>query len=206
MAHLPCAQAAAMIAGHFGLAALVKSRERAVPLWSLMLATVWLDIVFVPLFLAGIETIEPAPGTHGGYGAGIIHANYTHSLLGAILLSAILGAACGARWGRQSGLVVGLVAFSHWLLDLIVHRGDLPLLPGNAGHLPTLGFGLWRAPAAAMSLELALVVAGAWLYYRAARSACLAARINTSRAAWVAALILVGGTAVLALDVTGVLG
>ena len=195
-----------MIAGHFGFAALVKSREREVPLWALMLATVWLDIVFVPLFLAGIETIEPAPGTHGGYGAGIIHANYTHSLLGAIVLAAILGAACGARWGRKSGLVVGLVAFSHWLLDLVVHRSDLPLLPGNVGHLPTLGFGLWRAPAAAMSVELALVVAGAWLYYRAARSACREARTSTGRATWVAALILVGGVAVLALDFTGVLG
>lgn len=206
MARPPLAPSTAMIAGHFGFAALVKSREREVPLWSLMLATVWLDIVFVPLFLAGIETIEPAPGTQGGYGAVIIHANYTHSLLGAIVLSAILGAACGARWGRRSGIVVALVAFSHWLLDLIVHRGDLPLLPGNVGHLPTLGFGLWRAPAAAMSVELALVVAGAWLYYRAARSASLGAGIPTRRAAFVASLILVGGAGVLALDVTGVLG
>lgn len=195
-----------MIAGHFGFAALVKAREREVPLWPLMLATVWLDIVFVPLFLAGIETIEPVPGTHGGYGAGIIHANYTHSVVGAIVLSAILGAACAARWGRRSGVVVGLVAFSHWLLDLLVHRGDLPLLPGNVGHLPTLGFGLWRAPVAAMMVELALVVAGAWLYFRAARSACLEARRDTSRAVFVAALILVGGIGVLALDVTGVLG
>lgn len=195
-----------MIAGHFGFAAVVKSREREVPLWALMLATVWLDIVFVPLFLAGIETIQQAPGTHGGYGAGIIHANYTHSLVGAIVLSAILGVACGMRWGRRSGWVVGLVAFSHWVLDLLVHRGDLPLLPGNVGHLPTLGFGLWRAPVAAMTVEFALVVAGAWLYYRAARSTCLEAGTDTGRAAWVAALILIGGVGVLALDVTGLLG
>lgn len=195
-----------MIAGHFGFAALVKSREREVPLWSLMLATVWLDIIFVPLFLAGIETIEPASGTHGGYGAGIIHANYTHSLLGAMVLSAILGAACGARWGRRSGIVVALVAFSHWVLDLIVHRGDLPLFPGNMGHLSTFGFGLWRAPIAAMSVELALVVTGAWLYYRAARSACVDARMPTRRAALVASLIFIGGAGVLALDFTGVLG
>lgn len=192
-----------MIAGHFGFAALVKSRERPVPLWALMLATVWLDIVFVPLYLAGIETIEMVPGTHGGYGAAIIHANYTHSLLGAILLSAVLGAAFGVRWGRRSGVVVALVAFSHWVLDLIVHRGDLPLLPANWGRLPTLGFGLWRAPVAAMIVELALVVAGAWLYYRAARSECLAAGKATRGAAFVASLILIGGVAVLALDFTG---
>ena len=46
-----------MITGHFGLAAGVKSAERAVPLWALMLATVWLDILFTPLFLAGVETV-----------------------------------------------------------------------------------------------------------------------------------------------------
>jgi hypothetical protein len=44
------------------------------------------------------------------------------------------------------GIVIGLVAASHWLLDLIVHRADLPILPGNIGNLPRLGFGLWRYP------------------------------------------------------------
>lgn len=52
-----------MVAGHFGFAAAVKSQERQVPLWALMLATAWLDILFVPLLLAGIERIDPVPGT-----------------------------------------------------------------------------------------------------------------------------------------------
>ena len=46
-----------MIAGHFGFAAFAKSREPRVPLWCLMLATVWLDIVFVPMFLMKRETL-----------------------------------------------------------------------------------------------------------------------------------------------------
>ena len=58
-----------MIAGHFGFAAGVKGRQRQVPLWALMLATVWLDVVFVPLFAAGIETIDVSPG--GGYGGSL---------------------------------------------------------------------------------------------------------------------------------------
>ena len=64
-----------MIAGHFGFAAAVKSRERQVPLWALMLATQWLDVVFVPLLLLGVETLTPVPGTRGGYGEVIIHAD-----------------------------------------------------------------------------------------------------------------------------------
>jgi membrane-bound metal-dependent hydrolase YbcI (DUF457 family) len=192
-----------MIAGHFGFAAIVKSRERRTPLWALMLATVWLDISFVPLFLTHLETIEPVPGTHGGYGKGIIHANYTHSLLGALLLSAVLGAAFLWRWNQRSCVVVALVAFSHWVLDLFVHRADMPILPGNAGHLPMLGFGLWRYPLAVATAECALVVAGAWLYWRAARSVTLVAGAGRRRAALVSILILAAGIAVLALDVTG---
>jgi membrane-bound metal-dependent hydrolase YbcI (DUF457 family) len=193
-----------MIAGHFGFAALIKSRARQAPLWALMLATAWLDIVFVPLFVAGVETIEPVAGSRGGYGTSIIHADYTHSLVGSVLLSALLGAAAAARWGRRTGVVVGLVAFSHWVLDLVMHRADMPLLPANVGSLPRFGFGLWRFPLAAAAVELALVAVGAWTYWRAAREVTLAAGCGERRATAVAMLILIGGTFELVLDFTGV--
>jgi membrane-bound metal-dependent hydrolase YbcI (DUF457 family) len=189
-----------MIAGHFGFAAIVKSRERQVPLWSLMLATVWLDIVFVPLFLMGIETLKPVAGTPGGYGQNLIYADYTHSLLGALLLSAVFGLLFSWRWGKRCAFVLGFVAFSHWLLDLLVHRHDMPILPGNAGNLPRLGFGLWQFKTASILAELLLVLIGAWSYWRAARTATQAAHRGRSRAIASALLILVGGVAVLALD------
>lgn len=157
-----------MIAGHFGLAAGVKGEAPAVPLWALMLATVWLDVWFVPLLVAGVETVQTAPGTSGGYGTGIIHADYTHSLLGALVLSAVLGLLVVRRWGRRAAIVLAAVAFSHWVLDLLVHRQDLPLLPGNAGDLPRWGFGLWQAPVVSALVELVLVAVGAYLYGRAA--------------------------------------
>jgi membrane-bound metal-dependent hydrolase YbcI (DUF457 family) len=197
---------AAVIAGHFGFAAMVKARERRVPLWALMLASVWLDIVFVPLYLTGIETIALAPGAHAGYAAAIIHADYTHSLVGAALLAMIFAWAGAVPWGRRSGVVLGLVVLSHWVLDLIVHRADLPLLPGNAGGFALLGLGLWRWPVASAAVELALVIAGAWLYWRAARTVSRAARRGERLAALTGALVLSGGIAVLALDFTGVLG
>jgi hypothetical protein len=195
-----------MIAGHFGFAALAKSREPQVPLWSLMLATVWLDIVFIPLYLAGIETIELIPGSHGTYGAGIIHADYTHSLVGALLLSAVYGVAFAPRWGQRNALVLGIVSFSHWVLDLLVHHADMPLLPGNAGHLPTLGLGLWSHPPVVIAMELALVLAGAVFYGRAASHAVTTAGKGGRLAVVNTWLIALGGIAVLALDVTGALG
>jgi hypothetical protein len=188
-----------MIAGHFGFAAFVKSRERQVPLWVLMLATVWLDVVFVPLFVTRAETLEAVPGTQGGYGANVIHADYTHSLVGATLLSAIFGVAAAMRWGRRNGIVLSLVSFSHWLLDLVVHRGDLPILPGNLGGLPRLGFGLWRITSASIAIEALLVAAGAWFYWRAAESVTSPGH-GRRRAALAALLILACGMGILALD------
>ena len=195
-----------MIAGHFGFAAAVKSRNVQVPLWALMLACVWLDVVFVPLFAAKIETITVAPGTSGGYGSAIIHADYTHSLLGALVLSALFGGVAAARWGRVTGIVLAAVAFSHWVLDLIVHRADMPFLPANAGHLPRLGFGLWRYPVGAMALELALVLAGAYLYWRAARATAISSVAVQRRANFSGFLVLACGIAVLAIDFTRIFG
>lgn len=196
-----------MIAGHFGLAAVVKAGAPQVPLWSLMLGTAWLDVVFVPLYAAGIETIEPAPGLDPGYGHAVIHADYTHSLLGALLLSALYGWFFLRRWGGRAALVLGSVAFSHWLLDLVVHRADMPLLPGNALGLPLMGLGLWHWPHATAAIELALVLGGAALYWRAARAAEAGpASAGTPRANLAAAVLLASGVLVLLLDVSGVVG
>jgi len=195
-----------MITGHFGLAAGVKSRATQVPLWALMFATVWLDIVFMPLLVLGTETIAAAPAAHVGYGGVIIHADFTHSLVGAVLLSALIGCPAGLLWGTRNGVVIGLVSFSHWILDLLVHRPDLPILPGNMLGLPMLGFGLWRFPAVSAVIEFAILTTGACLYWRAALVTSDGNQRSRATASFSAALILVFGFLVLILDVTGVTG
>ncbi len=188
-----------MIAGHFGLAAIVKSRERSAPLWTLMLATVWLDILFVPLFVIHLETTDTI---HPGYGGLFIHADYTHSILGMLALSAALGAIFLPKLGRRIALVIALVSASHWLLDLLVHRPDMPILPGNIGGLPRLGFGLWNHPPIAVCMELALVIVGAFLYWRAAKAVTEQAGKRQRWASFSAALIAIFGILVLVLDYT----
>ena len=191
-----------MITGHFGLAAGSKAAEPAAPLWALMLATMWLDVVFAPLYAMNVETIEML-GT-GGYGKSVIHADYTHSLVGALILSAIAAALAAWRWGRRAGLVLGTVAFSHWILDLVVHRADMPLLPGNAGDLPLLGFGLWKVPVASILVEAALLLGGTYLYWRAARQHTSGRRAGIRVTPNLASLvILASGVVVLALDAFG---
>ena len=166
-----------------------------------MLASVWLDLVFIQLFLIGIETIHPMHGGPG-YGAVLIYADYTHSLVGMLALSTLLAAICFPFCGTRSAVVAGLVAGSHWLLDLIVHHADMPILPGNLGNLPRLGFGIWRLPVVSAALEALLVLLGAGLYWRAARAVSIQARRGTLRAAMVAALIAACGLFILYLDVS----
>lgn len=193
-----------VIAGHFGFAAAVKARAPATPLWALMLASQWLDVVFVFLYLAGIEGLQPIAGAaDGAYGAVIIHADYTHSLVGAALLSAFFGALAAIRYGPSSGSVLALVAMSHWVLDLIVHRADMPILPGGSGTMSRLGFGLWRYPAMSAVLELAIVVAGAILYWRAAKRVAGADAKMAVRANICGIAVLAAGLLTLALNVCG---
>jgi membrane-bound metal-dependent hydrolase YbcI (DUF457 family) len=190
-----------MVTGHFGLAAGVKAHASFVPLWALMLATVWLDILFIPLLAAGIEDIEDYPGTNGGYGDVLIHADWTHSLVGALVISVVTGWLVTRWWGSRGGVVIGAVVFSHWILDLVVHRDDLAIFPGNAGNI-RVGFGLWENHTASILVEAALVLVGAFLYWRAAVTAERVVGRPPRLANLVAGLIVFFGAVVLVSDVT----
>jgi hypothetical protein len=88
-------------------------------------------------------------------------------------------------------------------LDLFVHRADLPVLPGNIGDLPRLGLGLWRYPPVSFSIELALVLLGAWLYWRAANRVVKTEGTGELAATIAASLIAIFGVLILWLDFTG---
>ena len=68
---------------------------------------------------------------------------------------------------RDDGTIAGGLVASHWILDLLMHRPDLPLAPGGG---PTVGLGLWRSVPVTLALELGLLVAGVAIYLRATRS------------------------------------
>lgn len=168
-----------MLAGHFALAAAVKARQPQIPAWSLMLATQLLDVLFLGTYAAGLESFSSAEGTTGGYGNLIINADYTHSLVGALVISLVALVVASIFWGRRNGTIIGAAVMSHWLLDLLVHRSDLAILPGNAYGLPKLGLGLWQWPWVVIAIELGLCLAGAYLYYHS--SARMAIQVERRR-------------------------
>jgi hypothetical protein len=155
-----------MLAGHFGLAAAARSRAPKAPLAALLGATFLLDIGLAVLAPIGIEGFTILGEGSPQYGGIIVHGYYTHSLVGAAILACLALALGTWMWGLRAGVVMGLLVLSHWVLDLVMHLPDLPILPGNYLDLPLLGFGLWADPAWSAAAELALVVGGIVLYAR----------------------------------------
>jgi hypothetical protein len=156
-----------MFVGHYGVAFGAKPLTPVVPLWVYFIAVQWLDVVWSILVLLGIEKLHIVPGFTEANALDLYYMPYTHGLPGAIVLSLLLGAVVAATVARRRGmafLAVSAAAFSHWILDLIVHIPDLPLYDNT----DKVGFGLWRHVAVSFPLELIVLAAGAWIYVRAA--------------------------------------
>lgn len=154
-----------MFVGHYGVSFAAKRAEPSIPLWVLFLAVQLLDVLWAPFVLLGIEKVRIVPGITASNPFDLYYMPYTHSLVGALLWSVAGGLlyALVARSPRgQASVVIGLAVFSHWVLDFIVHRPDLPLYD-NTGKM---GLGLWNAPALAFGLEAALLFGGICLCLR----------------------------------------
>ena len=151
-----------MFLGHFAMGVGTKPFAPKLPVWVLLLAPQFMDLLFMPLVALGVEGYEPGP-----YGHDVLNALYTHSLVGAVVIS--LGAYAIGRYAWKtvrSGLILGGLCFSHWIIDLFVHQQDMPLLPGNLGGFPKLGLGLWDYEYVIFGLEVVMAVVGVGLYAR----------------------------------------
>ncbi len=174
-----------MFVGHYAAALAAKAVEPRAPLWTFVGACQLMDIGWGALIMAGIERARVNPALPGST-LDLYFMPFTHSLPGALVLSAAAAFAAMAllKLPARAGLLIGAVVFSHWLLDLLVHRPDLALWING----PEVGFGLWNYPLAEMALELGLVaVAGAIL---------TAQRKSSGRTAWPVVIFLAILTAV----------
>ena len=156
-----------MFVGHYSASFAGKAIERRIPLWLLFIAVQFVDVLWAIFVLLGIEKVRIVPGFTASNALDLYYMPYTHSLAGAIGWSVLAFLVCrlipGLK-GTRTGTIVALAVFSHWILDLIVHRPDLPLY--DSVH--KMGFGLWNYRWPEFILEIALLLGGAALYLRSA--------------------------------------
>jgi hypothetical protein len=154
--------------GHIAVAFGVKRVAPEAGLGTAIVATSFLDLVWPALVAAGIEQVRIAPGTMAVSPFDFVSYPYSHSLVMTLAWAGLFAWVYRWRGGSmRAAWWLGLVVASHWFLDLIVHRPDLPLAPGLDKHL---GLGLWNSAAGTLVVEGSLFVAGLWLYLSATRA------------------------------------
>jgi hypothetical protein len=152
-----------MFIGHFAVGFGLKKVAPTVSLGTLFLGAQFLDLLWPTLLLAGVEQVELAPGSNGPP-LRFTHYPISHSLFMVGVWSAAFGFLYYLNRRSVRGAVVcGVAVLSHWLLDLVVHHPDLPLMPGMETHV---GFGLWRSTSVSLAAELGLFALGCWMYVR----------------------------------------
>lgn len=172
-----------MFIGHYGPAFASKASLPRIPLWVLFVAVQWMDVVWSALMLLGIEKAKIVHGYMEASPFVLYYMPYTHGIFGSLALSVLFGAIVALFFRKQRVfvfLICAAAVFSHWILDLIVHKPDLWIL----GDLK-VGFGLWRWAWISFPLEIILLWAGARIYAR-----YVPARRGGDRWLWVAVVAM----------------
>jgi hypothetical protein len=149
--------------GHLGLAFASKRLAPRLSLGVLLLAGLFLDVVWSVSLAAGIEHARIVPGITAANSLDLYDYPISHSLVGALVWTSLFaGIVLLATRSAAAGWVAAAGVGSHWLLDVVSHRPDVPVLP----HGPYWGLGLWSSIPATLLVESGLLLAGVFIYAR----------------------------------------
>lgn len=174
-----------MFIGHFAAGLAGKKAAREVSLGTLFMASQFIDLLWPVFLLLGIEHVRIDPGNTPVTPLDFYDYPLTHSLAGTLFWALVVGGGYYLLKRKlRSALVVGALVASHWVLDLLTHRPDLPLIPGIEYRA---GLGLWNSLPATLIVECAMFAGGIFFY---ARSTIARDRIG-SAGFWILAGLLV---------------
>jgi Predicted membrane-bound metal-dependent hydrolase (DUF457). len=150
-----------MFIGHNAVGFASKGLAPKTSLLLLMGAPMLLDLLWPIFLLLGIEHVLIQPGATRLSPLDFNDYPWSHSLLMAAVWSIVAAVAYFAvtRYGRGA-VAIGLGVISHWVLDFVTHRPDLPLWPGG----PKVGLGLWNHPPLEIATEALLFAVGVAIY------------------------------------------
>lgn len=157
-----------MFIGHFAVAFAAKRAAPVLSLGTLFIAAQLADLVWPTLVLLGLERFEIHPGITAVTPLDFVHYPYSHSLVALVAWGAALGIAyLMLRRGRiRAAALLAAVVVSHWVLDVISHRPDMPITLHGGERL---GLGLWNSVALTLAVELTAFAVCLWVYLRTTR-------------------------------------
>jgi hypothetical protein len=155
-----------MFVGHYGPAFALKRAVPETSLAALGIGVQLVDIAWAILIFAGVEQVRIVPGITESNALDLQFIPYTHGLISTVLWSLFGGLVAGLLVrSRRVFVAVALAIASHWILDLLMHRPDLPIY----GDEMKVGLGLWNYRWPAFVLEIATLAIGLVLYVRGSR-------------------------------------
>ena len=156
-----------MFIGHHAVAFAGKRVAPRTSLGTLIAAASMLDLIWPTLVIAGIERFEIKPGITAFSPFDFTYYPWSHSLVMSIVWSFVFGALYFGvtKYGRGA-VTVGVLVFSHWVLDFVSHRPDMPLWPGGT----KVGLGLWSSVPGTLIVESLIYIAGVAIYLRTTRA------------------------------------
>jgi hypothetical protein len=158
-----------MFVGHYAAAFVLRPLKASPSLPVLFAGVQLMDILFFSFVLGGTESFRITPGITAMNPLDLYNMPFSHGLAGVLVQSAIFGLIVAALMGHgyrlAGGLIAAMAVFSHWVLDVITHQPDMMLLR----EVDKIGAGLWNFPAAAMLVELVVIVSALVLYLALAR-------------------------------------
>jgi hypothetical protein len=144
-----------------------KKLEPRVSLATSFLAAQLADTLWPVLILTGVERVTIAPGDTVVTPLRFDSYPYSHSLLLLVVWGVLFaGIHFAMRRSRRAALVLGALVVSHWLLDFVSHRPDMPIAPGMSEKL---GLGLWNSLPATLIVEGLLFATGVRMALAATR-------------------------------------
>jgi hypothetical protein len=153
-----------MFVGHYSVAFATKTDRNKIPLWVLFIAVQFLDYIWATLVLLGVEKLRVIKGFTAGSMIDSYYHPYSHSLIAALIWSAVAALIYKSVWraraSNAAALLVGLAVFSHWILDFIAHPRDLAIYDNTW----KVGLGFWNYRDPEFALEVALLAGGIVLY------------------------------------------
>ena len=156
-----------MFIGHYAVALAAKRAAPRTSLGTLFLAAQFVDLLWPLLLLTGLEYVRIDPGNTAYTPLDFSYYPISHSLEGAVLWSLGFGFVYFLlKKQRRSAIIVGLCVLSHWVLDFITHRPDLPI---SFSGRDKVGAGLWNSIPGTLVVESLLFLGGLWLYATATR-------------------------------------
>jgi hypothetical protein len=156
-----------MFLGHVALGMAAKRAAPRVSLTVLVLAAQLADVIWPALVGLGIEQVAIEPGNTRVTPLNFISYPYSHSLSTLALWSIGFAPVFGLSRGRRAVPILAALVVSHWVLDVITHRPDMPIVPQSDLKL---GLGLWNSIPATMAVEFAMYAVGLWIYLTSTRA------------------------------------